>query len=221
MNFKNILNILNPPFQIGGLEITDFEIRFVGFKKGRPFLISLKLEPGIIKEGEIKDAKAFLNVLSKLRLEITGGRNKKVFAAVSIPDNNVYIQTFYLPDASEERLKEAAELNLQMISPIEYGDAYSDWQLLSGGENGRLEALGIFARKKFIDEMDKYLRQAGFMPSGIEFSGLSLVRLAENYGAGVNASNPYLLLHIGGNGLSFNLIKNGNLYFNHFISWQS
>ena len=221
MNFKRILNILNPPLQIGGLEITDFELRFVGFKGGAPFSISLKLEPGIIKEGEIKNTEAFLNILSKLRLEITGGRKKKVFAVVIIPDNNVYVQSFYLPDVSGERLEEAAELNLQMISPIEYGGAYSDWQLANGGENGRLEALGVFAHKKFIDEINKFLKQADFMPAAIEFSGLSLVRLAENSGAGIDVSKPYLLLHVGGNGLSFNLVKNGNLYFNHFVSWQS
>lgn len=221
MNFKRILNILNPPLQIGGLEITDFELRFIGFKGGAPFSISLKLEPGIIKEGEVKNTEAFLNALSKLRLEITGGRKKKVFAVVSVPDNNVYVQAFYLPDVSGERLEEAAELNLQMISPIEYGGAYSDWHLASGGENGRLEALGVFAHKKFIDEINKCLKQAGFMPAAIEFSGLSLVRLAENSGAGIDVLKPYLLLYVGGNGLSFNLVKNGNLYFNHFVSWQS
>ncbi len=218
MDFKNILN---PPFQIGGLEITDLELKFVGFKNGAPFLISAKLEPGIIKEGEIKNTEAFLDALFKLRLEITGGRNKKVFAVISVPDNNVYVQAFYLPDVSGERLKEAAELNLQMISPIEYGDAYSDWRLVSGGEGDKLEALGVFAHKKFIDEIDKCLKKAGFTPAAIEFSGLSLVRLIENSGAGIDISKPYLLLHIGGNGLSFNLVKNGNLYFNHFVSWQS
>lgn len=220
--FKKIIKIINPPPKVGGLEIADSELRFVSLKNGEIFTASVKLPAEILKEGQIQNADAFSEALLKLRMIITGGSGKKIYAAISVPDNNVYAQMFDIPLASEAGLEEIANLNLRMISPIDFEKAYCDWQAIDGGQTGvRMTMLGVFAQREYIDGILEHFKKAGFTPIAVEFFGYSLNRLANERGAGIEAGKPYLLIYIGSNGLSFNLVKGGNLYFNHFVSWQS
>ena len=222
MNFKNFLNILNPQPKIGALEINDLELKFCRLDGNVPFLTSLKLPVETIKDGKIVNRENFLISLIKLHQQIVSKRKKKICAVINIPDSHIYTQVFTLPAVGNNHFEEAAKLNLQMISPIDFENAYADWQMISKniGPSGESEFLGGFVGKQIVDEFDIVLKEAGFMPSAIEFPGLSLTRLAADFGAFEDA-NSYLLLYVGGQGLSFNLIKEGSLYFNHFVSWQS
>ena len=224
MKFKKVLSILNPQPQVGSLEITDVDLKFCEFKFYNPVFHSLKLENGIVKDGKIIDRDKFIASLSELHKKITNSGKKKINIIVNIPDNNIYSQFFNLPNISNTSLEEAAKLNLQMISPINFESAYSDWQIIDANhpqEGNQLEILGSFASKEIIDVFEECLRKAGFIAAAIEFSGLALLRSAAKLGMDVDLKNPFILLYIGPNGLSFNLARNGNLYFNHFVSWQS
>lgn len=219
--FKKILKLFSYQPLIGGLEINDFNLRFVYIKKGNVFSASVKLELGTVKDGKIQNHQNFLKSLSQLHSKITRYSRKKICVIITIPDNNVYVQMFNLPESAETQLEEAAKLNLQMISPIDFERAYSDWQAVGKSRENELEILGAFVQSELIDEFDSSLKEAGFVPVAIEFSGLSLARLASELGEGVNPQNPFILFNVGVNGLNFSLIKNNNLYFNHFVSWQS
>ncbi len=223
MDFKKLLNILNPQPKIGALEISDVDLKFSRIDGDKIISYSVKLATGIVKEGKIENREEFLSSLSFLHSQITGKTKKKINVIVNIPDNVVYFQVFNLP-ALENNLEEAISLNLKMISPIDFNSAYSDWQVV--GEEiidgrGQSEILGAFSEAKLIDELDSCLKSANFVPAAIEFSGLALVRLAVDFGTNVDKNKPFLLLNVGSHGLSFNLARNGNLYFNHFVSWQT
>ncbi len=220
--FKKILKLFSYQPLIGGLEINDFDLRFIHIKKGNVFSASVKLEPETVKDGKIQNRQNFLKALNQLHSQIINYSRKKICVIATIPDNNVYVQIFNLPESAETQLEEAAKLNLQMISPIDFERAYSDWQAVGKSRENGFEILGAFIHSELIDELDGLLREANFAPVAIEFSGLSLARLASALGEGVNnPQNPFILFNVGVNGLSFSLIKNGNLYFNHFVSWQS
>lgn len=221
-NFKNFLKILNPQPKIGALEISDVDLKFSLIKDDEFISYSAKLAAGVIKDGKISDRERFLSALSVMHSQITAKMKEKINVIVNISDNNVYFQVFNLP-MLESNLKEAVNLNLKMISPIDFSKAYSDWQAIGEeviNDSDQLEIFGAFSESQMIDEFDKSLREANFMPVAFEFSGLALARLAVDFGANVNKNKPFLLFYIGANGLSFNLIRNGNLYFNHFVSWQ-
>lgn len=206
---------------VGGLEINDIDLRFARIEKDKVFSASVKLEPETIKDGKIQNSQNFLKALSQLHSQIAGYSKKKIFIIATIPDNNIYTQIFNLPESAEIQIEEAAKLNLQMISPIDFEHAYSDWQIVGKSRENGLEILGAFVQSALIDELEDLLKKSNFMPMAIEFSGLSLVRLASAFGEAVNRQNPFILFNVGVNGLSFILIKNDNLYFNHFVSWQS
>jgi len=230
MNLKTLLNILNPQPNIGALEISDVDLKFIGVKENKLISYSVKLAAGTVRAGKILNRENFLSALAALYSQINQlspeswrARKKKISIIVNIPDNAIYFQVFNLP-ALEHNLEEAIELNLKMISPIDFSAAYSDWQ--SVGEevvNGHAqsEILGAFAEAKMIDEIDDCLKISNFVPAAFEFNGLALVRLAVEYGANIDKNKPFLLLNVGSGGLSFNLARKGNIYFNHFVSWQT
>lgn len=225
MNFSRFLTILNPQPKIAGLEINDSELKFVQIKGGGGSAdsFSSKFPEGTISGGQIKNRQNLIESLSKLHEAAAGGKKKKICVIVNISDSNVYTQIFNLPSIAESQLEEATKLNMQMISPVDFQNAYSDWQIVNqnrvSGE--QLEVLAAFIQKQIIGELDKTLRESGFIPAAFEFNGLSLARLAIELGADVDVKKTHFLLYVGSEGLSFNLIKNGNLYSNRFISWQS
>ncbi len=223
VDYKKILNILNPQPKIGALEISDVDLKFSRLEGEKFISYSVKLAAGVIKDGRINNYEGFSSALSVMRSQITAKLKEKINIIVNISDNNVYFQVFNLP-ALEHNLEEAINLNLKMISPIDFSGAYYDWRVI-GEEiiDGRAqsEIFGAFSEAKIIDEFDGALKKNNFMPVAFEFSALALSRLAVDFGANVDKAKPFLLFYVGANGLSFNLIRNGNLYFNHFVSWQT
>lgn len=217
--FKKILVILKPHVPIGGLEISDSDLRFVFIDENKLFLTSLKLPVGIVKEGKIQDADNFKLALAKLHSQITPKTKKKIYVVVNIGDINTYAQIFNLPMVATNNLEEAVKLNLQMISPAEFSSVYADWQKL--GENntdgGQLEILGAFVSKQISDEFTRCLKEKNFIVAAVEFSGLAISRLLP---ISKDVRESFLLLRLGASGLSFNLIRNQQLYFNHFVSWS-
>ncbi len=223
MNFKKIINIINPQPILAGLEISDLELRFIKLKRDNLISVSVKLAPGIIEEGKIKNRPNFIAALSSLHSKITSKKKKKIYVIVSIPSVNVYAKTFNLPSIASNNIEEAANLNLQMISPINFADTYSDWQLVNENKryDGQVEILGALAPSSVIKEFSSSLEEAGFGIGAIEFSALSLARLAIDLGVGVDVKSPEILLQISSEGLNFSAIRNGNLYFTHFNYWKT
>lgn len=223
LTFKNFLKLVNPQPEIGGLEICDSYLRFVLLKDGKANFVSVKLPPGIIENGRIKDSEQFFSIASNFYKKISP-KNKKVYVIANISDANVYTEMFFLPKTGDNHIEETINLNLRMISPIDYESAYVDWQPVSEKiVNGmpQMEILGSFVNKQIIDEFETILLRAGFEVVAIEFSLLSLVRSIMDAGEGVDKNKNYILMRVGGDGLAFGFIKNGNLYFSRFISWFS
>lgn len=223
-SFKKFLNFANPEPQIGGLEISDAYVRFIQFKNDKAKIISVKLPQGVVEDGKIKDKGQLFLVLSNLHNQLVFRKRKRIYAILSISDINVYTEIFYLPKAAESDLNQAANLNLQMISPIDFNNAYHDWQTVGERpDNGssQLEILSAFISKSVVNEFEEVINKSGFDIAAVEFPSLALVRALAEMGEGVDKNKNYLLMKIGGDGICFAVLKNGNLYFLHFISWTS
>src|ERR1700722_18707504 len=117
-----------------GLDISDQALRLVYFDGGVWRLHAVRLEPGTLASGKIKDRAKFLAALAALRdVAKVGGGNKskkKINVVVSLTSVSVYGQVFNLPALSGEELAKAVALNLQMASPGEASKTYSDWQIV-------------------------------------------------------------------------------------------
>src|SRR3989344_2370729 len=92
---KSFIQKLSSPLRVAGLELTDSAIEFVDLKKGQ--ILSYRLPPGVIEAGVIKDPKTLNSFLLKLRSEAMPSRRRPISVVLSLPINNVYLQTFSLP----------------------------------------------------------------------------------------------------------------------------
>lgn len=218
-----ILSALKVRSTIAGLEISDAVLRFASFNGKEWQLAGLRLPPGIIEGGHVKDPAQFIEALRALRRQIIGSTRdrRKISVAVSLSSVNIYSQVFSLPMIEGENLEKAIQLNIQMVSPAQSSETYAGWQFVGRDQKTlRLEILSAFIHRSIVDALRKPLHEAGFLVHSIESRALSLTRLLREATAGFDREQSYLALSIDSSGLEFLVIRKGNLYFQYFNSWR-
>lgn len=221
--FQKLLSLLRVTVHPDGLEISDQVVRFsYRDRKNEWHMESVRLAPGVMEKGVIKDAAAFNAALNELKGKLPPAKKKKrilnVFVALS--SVNIYSQVFTLPVMEGEDFKKAIELNIEMISPVDVSKAYFGWQLLGKDrETLRSEIAVAFVDKGIVEGIMPALYAAGFVVVGAESRALSLVRVFREQCAGVEKKNSYLLIDIDNTGIDFLIIRNGNLYFEYATPW--
>jgi Tfp pilus assembly PilM family ATPase len=221
-NIQKILSLLRVSVRPDGLEVSDQVLRFAYFYRGAWQLTAIRLAPGIMEKGVIKDAAAFAAALHELKSKLPPAKREKrilnVFVAMS--SVNMYSQVFTLPFMEGGDLDKAIELNVQMISPVDISHAYFGWQLLSRDETTlRSEIAAAFADKAIVDAMTQALYTAGFVTVGVESRALPLVRALREKGGGVDKKQSYLLVDVDSAGVDFLIVRNGALYFEYATPW--
>ncbi|PIR86696.1 MAG: hypothetical protein COU11_04265 [Candidatus Harrisonbacteria bacterium CG10_big_fil_rev_8_21_14_0_10_49_15] len=223
MNFqkinRTIKNLLTSSLPIGGLEISDTTLKFLLIKNTTVTQASLRLPPGIIKGGLITNEKLAVAALKNLHAQITP-LQKPLPVVVTLPSQLVYAQAFSVPLVDAEHLEESINLNLQMLSPNELENSYYDYEQIKENKNlGNLDLLGAFIKSDIVDSYTSTLRAANFTAIAVEFPGLSLARLIAERWGGLAEDQQYLVISLNSQGVLLLILKNGNLYFNHFTAW--
>jgi hypothetical protein len=219
---QKILSLLRVSVHPDGLEVSDQVLRFAYFYRNAWQMEAIRLTPGIMEKGIIKDAPAFAAALHELKSKLPPAKGKKrilnVFVAMS--SVNMYSQVFTLPFMEGGDLDKAIALNIQMISPVDISHAYFGWQLLDHNEvTLRSEIAAAFADKAIVDAMTQALYAAGFVTVGVESRALALIRALREKGAGVDKKQSYLLVDIDSAGIDFLIVRNGALYFEYATPW--
>lgn len=222
--WQKILAFLRIRPVIGGLEITDQVLRLAHFDGKIWQLHAMRLDPGVLENGRIKDRAKFLGSLAALKKDSkVGGRNpnKKISVVVSLSSADVYSQVFGLPILGGEQLAKAVDLNLQMASPGEAGKMYSGWELVGKDDSvGRIDVLSAFVEREAVDEIVEALFTAGFLAMAVEPRSIALTRILRQKGLGVDAKKSYLLLDIDNVGIDFLVIRNSMPYFEYTNLWK-
>lgn len=205
---------------IGGMQISNSGIQYVVFeKKLEPKMFSLRLPPGVIKEGHLQDPDQFLTSLQQLHKLIAPEKPAHILqVVVSLPASVVYTQSFTVPNISDEKLKESAMLNLRMISPLPADSAYMSWQITSETLE-KYELLGAFVEKSVIDDLRRALIAANFHPVVFEQPALSISHLIWKFLKLYN--HPILVLYVSSDGINLSILRGNVLHFDYFRSWLS
>jgi len=217
---KRIWKIMSSNPSVSGLEVTDNSLRFVLLKNAAISLsASVNLPPGIVEDGLVRDRQQFIAALATLRNQIP--KKNIINIILVIPATHVYTQVFSLPLLPEDKIAEAARLNLETISPINSKNAFFDWQYAGdpAGKDGKLELIGAFIQRNYIDELSYCVEQAGFVIVAIEPLPLSLARLI-NFTYPTVLDSPRLVLHLSSAGLDFFILRSGALYFEYYLSFR-
>jgi Tfp pilus assembly PilM family ATPase len=220
--FQKVLSFLRIRATAAGLEISDQVLRVVYLSKKAWQMEAIRLAPGIMEKGKIKDAEAFAGALRELKAKIaTAKGKKKLNVVVSLSSVGIYSQVFTLPIMEGTDLDKAIDLNVQMASPIDTKQAYFGWQILGRDEvNLRSEISAAFVDRTVVDDITQALYTAGFITVGVESRALALVRVLREKGVGVDIEKSYLLLAIDNIGIDFLIVRNGKLYFEYANLWS-
>ena len=218
---RTLAQLLTPSSgPIGGLEISDSHVRFFNIHKNKISALGIRLPPGIVHGGRLTDAENLKKALMGVRTQL--GLKEKTYAILAVPSEAAYLKVFTLPFLSGENLRSAINLNLQMISPIPYEEAYADSEVIgeSVGNENQLEILGAFSEKENLEKIINTAKEAGFVVVAVEPSILALARAVHDLG-GLELRESYILLSATEVGMDFAEIKNNRVYFNYFVSWHS
>lgn len=212
-NFKSLIKWLNPEMAVAALEVTDSAVKFLQIDQQGAVIKqeNLPLSAGIVQEGKVVDQEKFGAAIAGL---------KGAPVILSLSSANVYTQVFNLPYLEGEKLEEAARLNLNMISPLDVKSSYSDWQSLGTNPTGGLEILGAFINQSIVNQLVEALKKQGIVTAAVEFAALSLAR-ALSHRPNFDLNKPFIVLSVTADGLNFLILRNGQLYFNYFISWRA
>ncbi|MGD1003597.1 MAG: hypothetical protein ABR884_03440 [Minisyncoccia bacterium] len=220
--FQKFLSFLRIRASAAGLEVSDQVLRFVYSDRGGWKTEAVRLAPGVLSKGAIKDAAAFAAALQELRshLPFAKKKRKKMNVVVSLSSVNMYSQVFTLPLMEGDDLDKAINLNVQMVSPVDISHVYYGWQLLGRDEvNLRSDIAAAFVDKKIVDAMTEALYAAGFITVSVESRALALVRILREKGTGVDMDKSYLVLDIDNAGIDFLIVRKGMLYFEYANQW--
>ncbi len=221
---KKIARIVRPQVEIGGLEITDTGIVFFSIapETARATQHSIPLEPGIIQEGKIKNEEVFIKNLKALHKQISAKEKKEIPVVVSISDENIFTQLFTLPQLAEGSFEEAVRLNMQTISPIDFTNAYAGWEKIESIPGVlETEVISSFVEKPIIDGFLRCFKRSGFLAVAIEHRSMSLARFVSQREPSFAQVKSYILVHIGGDGITIAVMSRGHLCFDKFSSWQT
>ncbi len=208
---------------VGGLEISDSALRFSlpGIRGWDVY--NQRLPLGVIEDGIIKDQAKFQEAVLALKQSLASRYGqRKIPVVVSLASSQIYTQAFLLPLVREGEVEKAIDLNLKMISPINFSEVYSGWQYLKKDDvAGRSEILGAFLRQSIVQDIDKALEMANFRPLALESRALSLARLVRTTQTKLNADRPVVVLSVDDEGIHLLVIKKGNLYFEYTELWKN
>jgi Tfp pilus assembly PilM family ATPase len=222
--FQRLLIALRVRMVAAGLDISDQTLRFA-YLNGKAWQFSsVRLDPGILENGEIKDKDKFfaaLNVLKEGAKLSNRSIRKKINVVLSFSSANVYSQIFTLPELSGEALRKAAELNLQMASPGDATKTYSSWEVVGKKEGSKsLDVLSSFIEKGIVDPMIETLFQAGFFVVAVEPRSFAVARVLRERGGGLDKKQSYLVLRVDDAGIEFLVLRNGEPYFEYGSRWK-
>ena len=217
---KKFLEILSPAPSIDGLEISDSSLRFLHLGQNQK-AASLRLPQGMIESGVIKNRDLFIKALEQLRKQINLNARTKIHVIVTLSDVNIYTQVFRLPPLADANLKEAVELNLQVISPLAADKGYTSWAVIGVTPTGEYEIIGAFIDKQIVDNLSLALDAMGFELMALEFQAISLGRLIRNKLTNLNPSDSHVVFRLFSGGLGFFVIQNGQIYFDYLLKWNA
>src|SRR4051812_36069946 len=114
--FEKILALLRVHSVAAGLEVSDEILRLVSYDGKTWRLNSMRLEPGVLENGRVKNREAFKAALLALKEKVMKRKKGTFNVVLCLSSLRAYIQTFSLPSAKGEDFEQAVELNLKMAS---------------------------------------------------------------------------------------------------------
>lgn len=208
-----------------GLDISDLSLKIVKLKKRGNFfrLASFgeeKIEPGIIKEGEVKDEKKLAEIVKESIKKVKGEKLKTNFVVASLPEEKAFLQVIQMPKIPEEDLKSAVIYEAERYIPLPIEKVYLDYQIIPSSTNNsqHFDVLIAAIPKQIADGYLNSLKLANLEPLAFEIESQAIARaLIKNE----TAIYPVLLVDLGQTRTSLIIYSGKSLRFTTSIPISS
>lgn len=166
-----------------GLEVSDHSVKFLTLARHNgSFEIALhgseEVAPGVIMDGEIKDAERLGAVLRTARSKIG-----TALVSVSLPEQKGYLFQVHLDASPDLAIRETLEFTLEEHVPLAPGEAVFDYEIVSREEGALVLNVTAFPRKTVEGYYDT-LARAGFSPLSFEMESQAAARAVTTKGNG-------------------------------------
>jgi type IV pilus assembly protein PilM len=215
------MNFLTLEPEAFGLDISDLSLKIIKLKKRGKFLTlasfaESKIEPGIIKGGEIKDEEKLAEIIKESIKKVKGQKLKTKYVIASLPEEKAFLQVIQMPKMSEEDLKSAVIYEAENYIPLPIEEVYLDFQIVPPVVN-RLDHFDVLLAalpKKTVDPYLSSLKKAGLQPKVLEIESLSIARASIKDQI---TSYPVLLIDLGATKTSFIIFSGHSIRFTSSI----
>lgn len=208
-----------------GLDISDLSLKIVKLKKTKNGydLVSFgeeKIQPGIIKEGEIKDQKALSEIIKRAIINVKGKKLNTKYVVASLPEERAFLQVIQMPRLLEEDLKSAVVFEAENYIPLPIEKVYLDSQIVQPAYNhlDHCDVLIAALPKTTVDPYLSVLKLAKLQPVALEIESLAIARALTKNEA---AYSPLLLIDLGQTRTSFIVFSGHALRFTSSIPVSS
>lgn len=182
-----MLKFLNLDPEVFGVDINDLSMRVVKIKK-KPsgFQVvsfnEFNIQPGVVKEGVIRDQNALVEIIRLGFKSIKGERLGAKFAVISLPEEKSFLQVIQLPVMTEEELKFAVPYQVENYIPLPLEKIYLDFEILDYPSQSRryFELLINAIPKPIVDHRVTCFKRAGLTPCVLEVESQAIVRALLN-----------------------------------------
>lgn len=208
-----------------GLDISDLSLKIINLKEKGKFLRltswgEVKIKPGIIEMGEIKDEEALVEIIKDSLSKVKGERLKTKNVVVSLPEKNAFLQVIQMPKMKEGELKTALPFEAENYIPLPIEEVYLGFQIVPSvnGHSDYLDVLIAALPKKTTDPYVSSLKKAGLVPQALEIESQSISRALVKNGV---SPFPLLLIDFGKSRTTFIIFSGYSLRFTSTIPISS
>lgn len=208
-----------------GLDISDLSLKIIKLKKKRNFLNlasygETEIEPGIIKDGEIKDEEKLAEIIKTAIKKVKGEKLNTKNIIASLPEEKAFLQVIPMPKITKEDLKSAVIYEAENYIPLPIDQVYLDSQIVPFLNNSlnHFEVLIAALPKKLVDSYLLTFKKAGLQTEALEIESLAIARALIKK---ENTKDPVLLIDLGATRTNFIVFSGGSLRFTSSIPVSS
>lgn len=195
-----------------GLDISDKSIRFLGLREKRGALVVDRyaedsLEPGIVEQGKIKDARRMREVLSAFR-----EKHGLEFVRVSLPEEQAYLFRMDLPLIKKKDLRESVLLQLEEHVPLKATEAVFDYEIVTERADGFGLQVSVIPQGLAKSYADLFI-ESGLTPMSFEIEAQAIARAVVARGD----KGTYMVVDFGKTRTGVSVVSDGVVAFTSTI----
>lgn len=195
-----------------GLLLADENIFFVNLERGKGGNLVLKeygkeqIPNGIIENGDIKNPKEIVDLLSNFRKKYNIS-----FVKTSLPDEKAFLFRTTIPKMSVEEIREALQFKIEENVPLMANEAIFDFQVLpwEDKEAKEIQVVVSVVGEELVFNYLNIFKESGLKPVLFEIESQSIVRAVIEKGD----MRPYIIVNVGVGKIGLYIVDRGLVQF--------